>query len=134
MFHKHDIKFLEHDVVFFSSGTASDSICPKGWRLPGLGGKGSYLELLKPYSNRNGGAGGLIQGDTLILAPPYSLIYSGLYHSTESITKYITTRGYYGSHYLKLFTIDGLRFFPESIFPQYDLGIGSGLSIRCLAR
>ena len=116
-----------------TSGTASDSICPKGWRLPGSSGNGSYFELLESYSNRNGKADNLIQGTTMIQLPTISALRSGEYAINGEIS-----RGYGGKYWSNNSSNKTnsflLVFYSNYFAPQDALKCGYGFALRCLAR
>ena len=121
-------------IYLFSSGTASDSICPKGWRLPGYSGSGSYLELLKPYSNRSGNTGDLVQSDTVMQISPLSFLRSGDYGCDSGALNSRTSRGFYWSgHFYSYADSRNLRFYSTYLYPQYGDYRGLGFSLRCLA-
>ena len=121
-------------MLCFPSGTASDSICPKGWRLPGYSGSGSFLELLKPYSNRTVNASGLENLDTVAQISSLTFIYSGdISYSSGGLAGfssglYWSNRSYvyYGSY---LLSFDSTHFTPQNGGDR-----GYGLTLRCLAR
>ena len=116
----------------FSSGTASDSICPKGWRLPGNSGSGSYRELLRFYSNADGLNGKNL--DTIVLlhqsvftrSGDYDYI-SGFFGGRMSNSSYFTN-GINSSLNAYIFTFSG------SYLTRYQEARGFGFVLRCLAR
>ena len=120
---------------YHSSGTASDSICPKGWRLPGYSGDGSYVELLKPYSNRSGNASDLAQGDTIAQVSPLAFLRSGGYsYSGGAPTNQASYGGYWSGKPYSVTNAYYLRFASTSLSPQDNNRRGTGRSVRCLAR
>ena len=122
-------------MLCYSSGTASDSICPKGWRLPGISGGGSYRELLKLYSNRTGNISGLTQGDTVAMLAQLSFLRSGSYHCASGSLSLRTSYGYYWSgHYDSIADSYYLYFYSTNLYPQNGNRRGFGFALRCLAR
>ena len=129
MLGKRDVKFLKHDVMFFSSGTASDSICPKGWRLPGYSGDGSYWDLVRNYNN---GAVNHINADTIMIVAPLSFFHFGYYRTRPSA--YNVESGYW-LNFTSSLTKAYIQYFNNS--GSLTRGADSrnvGFTLRCLAR
>ena len=119
-----------------SSGTASDSICPKGWRLPEYEKEGSYLELLKPYSNRSKDINDMVQIDTILQLTPLALLRSGRcgYDSGQPDNQYYY-RFYWSSYFASAANYSSsLVFNSKTIMLQNGRERGHGFSLRCLAR
>ena len=117
-----------------SSDTASDSICPKGWRLPGYDGSGSYLELLKPYSNRSGNKD-FTNADTVIQLAPLSFLRAGLLDYSNGNLNYRALGGFYwSSRHNSHINGHYLYFSSPDLHPQNSSDRGYGFSVRCLAR
>ena len=126
---------------YSSSGTASDSICPKGWRLPGYDDDDTYRDLLKLYSNRNKDVG-VWDGPkksygTIMQFYPIALIQSGYLENGTRITFRDPNdpRGFYVSNFLYSFT----SFYRFTFAPTYITSTGTsdrghGFILRCLAR
>ena len=121
--------------ILHSSGTASDSICPKGWRLPGNEGEKSYVEMLKLYSNRNGNTSDLTQGDTVAMLTQLAFLRSGDYNYSSGSLSNRTSYGYYWSGHYYSVTDSHLLYFGSTVLnPQSGSGRGYGFALRCLAR
>ena len=126
------LSYLEYD--FFgssyglSSGDAPDSICPKGWRLPGYDDAQSFYHLVRVYANsQNSGS----NRDTIMQIFPLSFVRSGEYDFSSnnlvlrsSDGRYWTTRS--GALYLS--------FSKTYLYTQYPTARGSGRTLRCLVR
>ena len=120
-----------------SSGTASDSICPKGWRLPGYDGDGSYYDLVERYVSRSSTSHDA-NSDTVMLISPLSFIRSGYYFYVGDL-KYNAEVGLYAysrfnsaiiSHNMVL----AYNYLKAQNYNNYSYNRGSGYSLRCLAR
>ena len=118
-----------------SSGDAPDSICPKGWRLPGYDDNKSFYHLVRVYVGRSGGTEGLTQGTTVMQISPLSFLRSGRY-SYESGS--LDTRTSYGSYWSgRSYSITNsyyLSLWSTRLYPQYNYYRGTGFALRCLAR
>ena len=123
-------------MFLYSSGTASDSICPKGWRLPGYDGSGSWYEMLKLYSSReDGDATSLEQGDTIALFSPLTFLRSGRYnYSSGSLDLRTSVGSYWSGHYYLITNSHYLLFSSTNLSPQDGYTRGYGYTLRCLAR
>ena len=119
---------------FFSSGTASDSICPKGWRLPENSGDDSFLELLKSYSNRNGNQN-FTNADSVVQITLLSFLRSGFYYYSTGVPTERASNGFYWSSSRDSRT-NGYRLSFNSTYlrPQGGDSRGRGFALRCLAR
>ena len=118
-----------------SSGTASDSICPKGWRLPGNEGDESWYGLVKFYANRSGSVGAADgpdrHYDIFVQIHPLVLTHSGLYnYSHGTLDSRDFSGGYWSSE-----TKPSFFYFNSALLnPQRGLTLGTGRTLRCLAR
>lgn len=81
------------------SGTATGSICPKGWRLPTGGSSGEYAKLLQAYGYATTSTSGNISltssSSTTNLLPqaPLYLVKSGTVEMSRTITGAMETNG-----------------------------------------
>ena len=118
----------------FSSGTASDSICPKGWRLPGSSGDGSYNDLVQIYANRSGGNNSS-DIDTIVQISPFGFLRSGRYlYDSGSLSGRTSYGDYWSGRFYSITYSYSLIFHPTGLGPQYGDYRGLGFSLRCLAR
>ena len=118
-----------------SSGTASDSICPKGWRLPGSSGEDSYSELFQKYTSHSAWDTIPANADTAVQINPLNFLRSGYYNYDSGSLNYRTSRGYYWSgHYYSITNSHLLDFYSTRLYPQVGYDRGYGYSLRCLAR
>ena len=118
-----------------SSGTASDSICPKGWRLPGYEGSGSYYDLTQIYDNGATDSTAKDLKDTFLQINPLSFLRAG-YLSIGDGSVYVRASGgyYWSSRRSSQTNAYLLLFHSGALDPQYDNSRGTGRSVRCLAR
>ena len=109
-----------------ASGSAAQSICPKGWKLPTGGtinttGNGEFQQLYGAYNNYNN----FTVTTSAVLSgyrngTDYSdLNIAGVWWSNTASTE---TNGY------------GLSFNSSSVYPLYSGQKRCGLSVRCVAR
>ena len=111
-----------------TSAEATDSICPKGWRLPTSTRSGEYQALMNAYSISSNDAG----STALVFAPLYfvrsgyvssgSLLFAGNESDYWSSTAYSDT----SDAYFLYFTLGYVR--PSGYDTRYN-----GQSVRCLA-
>ena len=135
-----------------SSQTATDSICPSGWRLPtdisttSLNAnnikQSEFSNLLYSYgimvgNNPSGSYGneGFTNADTPLLSFPLSFLRSGYYGYN---TGYLDGRGYSG-YFWSSFASSGaysrnLVFLSTYLNPQRNGYKGLGFAVRCVAR
>ncbi len=116
-----------------TSGDASGSICPKGWKLPKGGSSGDFQALYNKYNNNQVSANKRIllgasteaAGGTYFPAAGYVDSYGLSYGGTNG---YYWSRTVYdsGNSY-------NLYFASSSISPAYNNGKYRGLSVRCVA-
>ena len=95
----------------------SDSICPKGWRLPTGGPSGEYVALTTYYNTV-----ALLEG---LYGP--SFVRSGYNTSGNVNMAYYTSSTTYSDRYIYYF-----RFSETEIFPQNYTFKVYGMSIRCI--
>ena len=116
-----------------SSGDASDSICPKGWRLPKSSGTGSSQNLFNTYNITDDADGG-----AKVLMPPINYVRNGYY----SIASHGSGVGIYASGRRGLFWTSTVN----SSTHTYNIEVnensvslvesrrGWGFGVRCIAR
>ena len=119
-------------MLCFSSGTASDSICPKGWRLPGAENDDSWYKLMQNYVNGLQKWNTGHYSDTAIIFYPISLIHSG--YANPSLTYRSTLGAYWTQHFYDIKSSRNLIFANNTLEPRRDYSRSWGLSLRCLAR
>ena len=115
-----------------SSGTASDSICPKGWRLPGYDGSGSWYSLVQSYNAKINANWNIKHIGFPTLSSPISLLLSGAHQYYSGKPWAQSAAGLYYS---------GYRDDTYNLLLQTDYFAGRdgsfrgyGFSLRCLAR
>ena len=111
-----------------SSGTAPNSICPKGWQLPPSSGNKSYNTLFTSYGSSNG----LLYGAQDIRLAPLYFVYGGYVSSSSlydagSVGYYWSSTAYNSSNAYYLY-------FTTSVYPSNGYLRSSGFSVRCVAR
>lgn len=117
--------------VDLTSGEATDSICPKGWRLPTNSDSkiGSFSNLVS--------VGGIGLDVPKLTSSPYYFVRGGLViQGTSNLSSYAGDNG----HYWSSTAVDGNRsyllyFFGAGNINPFDYtGRQTGFSVRCLAR
>ena len=110
-----------------TNGTeAKNSICPRGWKLPGYSDGGSYQELLNESYMISGG------GDAEILTEPFYFVRGGIYQSANLSGK--GDGGYYWQNRISAADkANYLSFSSSSLNAQAGSNKGRGLNIRCVA-
>ena len=114
------------------SGTASDSICPKGFELPisGSNGNGSFYYLLNQY----GLAGSPTSGNNDIVKAPLFFVRSGYVYPNYHYLNYAGYGGYYWSSVASSSSLaHSLYFYPSYVGPSLGNGRYVGFSVRCVA-
>ncbi len=123
--------------------TFDDSICPKGWKLPGDSEQfdtDSNLSTYYSLFNTNHGittAESITNdnNDALLHAFPLSFVRSGYYTEYHGSIYYRGNRGFYlTSHTNNRFNNRMLFFEPTNIMPRRAYTQGQGSAIRCVAR
>ena len=114
-----------------SSQDATDSICPKGWKLPtsNNSNSGSFQALMNAYSISGNTAGSTAITQTPLYFNPSGYVYSGSLGSAGvegdywSSTAYSSTSNAYR-----------LGFYSGGVYPSNVSNRYLGFSVRCLAR
>ena len=113
-----------------ASPTISQSICPKGWKLPNGSSNAapSFQSLATAYSIGNDSA-----GSTKLQGAPLSFYYAGYYNS-GSLN--LTSNGYYWSaspNTSNSINAYNLGFDSSGVYPQGSNNKYYGFSVRCVA-
>ncbi len=111
-----------------SSGESTQSICPKGWRLPINSGDKSYNTLLTSYGTNSG----LLYGTQDIRLAPLYFVYGG-YVNSSSLTNAGSLGYYWSSTAISNTSARGL-YFTTSVNPSSNTTRYLGFSVRCVAR
>ena len=118
-----------------ASGTAEDSICPKGWMLPTYDGNKSYYNLIiNVYGGIEIANISNSQADEYILNNPLSFFRSGHYRWESASRSYRGSRGnYWESHIASNTYSNYLGFTSTNLAPQRGNNRGYGFSVRCVS-
>ena len=118
-----------NDTSGVASGTMTNSVCPKGWKLPK---NGDYGVLNKLY-NQNHTGSGLTNGDYGLLSAPLYFVRAGY---VDGGSLYIP--GYGGRYWSGTLGSSAyayyLYFDSSSVDPAYNDSRYYGFSLRCVAR
>ena len=110
-----------------TSGSATSSVCPKGWELPSSGGKGSYSELMNAANITTDS-----NGYKKIRSAPYSFSESGGVHN--SVLGNTGAYGGYWTHTAVSNTVANYLYIYSSGIKPADINYRSlGRSVRCVA-
>ena len=112
-----------------TSAEATDSICPKGWRLPTSTSSGEYQALMNAYSISSN-----TDGSTALVSAPLYSVRSGYVHSGS-----LRLAGYEGVYWSSTAASNtsyaySLYFNSGIVTPSYLSYRYLGSSVRCLAR
>ena len=112
-----------------TSAEATDSICPKGWRLPTSTSSGEYQALMNAYSISSN-----TDGSTALVSAPLYSVRSGYVHSGS-----LRLAGYEGVYWSSTAASNtsyaySLYFNSGIVTPSYLSYRYLGNSVRCLAR
>lgn len=113
-----------------SSGNASNSICPKGWRLPTGGSSSDFADLVNAYGGNNS------TGSSNLRATPVpNFQYSGLVWNDGDGLAYQGSDGYYWSSTAGNSYNAYYLYLSSSIaYPAYYFDKYYGYSVRCVSR
>ena len=104
-----------------SSGNTTNSICPKGWRLPTGGSSGEFQTLYNNYNSLSA-----------LRSSPVNLTLSG---DVGNSTPY--GRGSYGRYWSSTAHSSGNAYLiylaASNVYPAYNIGMYFGFSVRCVA-
>ena len=104
-----------------SSGNTTNSICPKGWRLPTGGSSGEFQTLYNNYNSLSA-----------LRSSPVNLTLSG---DVGNSTPY--GRGSYGRYWSSTAHSSGNAYLiylaASNVYPAYNIGTYFGFSVRCVA-
>ena len=110
------------------SAEATDSICPKGWRLPTSTSSGEYQALMNAYSISSNTA-----GSTALVSAPLYFVRSG-YVVSGSLGRAGSGGDYWSSTaYSNTSDAYELYFYSGNVSPSGSTRRYSGRSVRCLA-
>ncbi len=113
--------------ISMTSGDASGSICPKGWKLPPNSGNGSYANLTKAIgvsANRAGSE--KLQSSTYDFHMSGLVLNGGLYNVGSYGYFWLRTAGVQEQSYH--FTLHSTTFYLNDLYQRYR-----GYSVRCVA-
>ena len=103
-----------------SSGNTTNSICPKGWRLPTGGSSGEFQTLYNNYNSLSA-----------LRSSPVNLTLSG---DVGNSTPY--GRGSYGRYWSSTAHSSGNAYLiylaASNVYPAYNIGTYFGFSVRCV--
>ena len=107
-----------------TSGSASDSICPRGWQLPTATGNGSFETLISRTTSSSNAS------------VVYSAITSSqLKFSLTGLSSTYNANGYYWTNTSSSATeAYSLDFASSGTYPNYPNGKTRGYAVRCVAR
>ena len=113
-----------------TSGNATGSICPKGWKLPTSGNSnpGSFGGLTSSYSISNNSAGATALTKSPLYFTPAGYVYSGSLRSAGSSSFYWSSTALSSTYAYDLY------FYSDSVSPSNFDYRYYGRSVRCLAR
>lgn len=118
-----------NDSSGLSNGNATNSVCPKGWRLPNANND-EFTTLNNLYNN-----GSTVSNSGLTIAP---LWFTKSGNVNAGKLNFASSNGYYWSSTASTSNVaSNLRFTNSSVNPNYrntDYGRDTGFSVRCLAR
>lgn len=114
-----------------TSGNASGSVCPKGWKLPSGGYSGEYYKLISTrYRIENSST-----GSAKLRSAPLSFNYTGMYDYSSGSVRLADSYGWHWSG--TIYSADMAyrpSFDSNSVNPQARNVRGLGLALRCIAR
>ncbi|MBQ9018578.1 hypothetical protein IJ117_02390 [Candidatus Saccharibacteria bacterium] len=123
----------------YNSGTPSNSICPKGWKLPANGGvndNGTYSNLNKLYNGDITTAselGSTAAADKLLLTSPLYFVRAGNVWSSALHSAGLDGT-YWSSTVINASNAYSLYFRSSGVWPSNNDNRLVGRSVRCLAR
>ena len=117
-------------VSTMTSGTPSDSICPKGWRLPTASTDSDYSNLLSAYNINSDAAGGAAASNS-----PLYIVRAGAYRFTDGAIYMQGTANASFSSTIHSNASASLLQTSATYATAFGNGSrGQGLSVRCVAR
>ena len=109
-----------------SSGNATSSICPAGWRLPSNSGTKSYYNLITTTYGYTTGAE---------LVSNLGFVYSGVYYYDGDVSLQGSEGNFWSSTALGSTYAYSLIFVSGRVLPQYNNSYkGRGYSVRCVSQ
>ena len=120
-------------TAMVTPATATDSICPKNWKLPDNEGPKSFVNLIfTTYGLQDNDA----VSSTKLLAAPLNFVRSGSYQWSTGQVYHKGARGSWWSAAAPSATANAqsLSTYSARVVPQNVLNKGYGLMLRCVAR
>lgn len=114
-----------------TSGEASASICPKGWRLPASSNAKSYTGLLAAYSSSGNGT----PSAASMRSTPLNFLLAGYYrnNSTQAPSSRGTSGRYWTAYTAQSSRASYMSFSSSAINVNQSANRGIGYNIRCVA-
>lgn len=114
---------------------ATDSICPKGWKLPYNTGDDSFSNLLGTYGLPNANANNVPAKANQLANFPLNFMRTSNYYYSDGWVYYRTTHGYWWSATRSSsMTAHLLRTSTSYVHPQSNDDYSYGFAVRCVAR
>ena len=118
-------------AAMVAPAVATDSICPKGWRLPSNSDNGSFQNLMSAYGITDDATGAVA-----VLAAPLNFVRSGNLLDGQTYNKGV--RGHWWSAAASPTSTASnayhFRTYSTQVITQIGIRKGQGISIRCVAR
>lgn len=114
---------------------ATDSICPRGWKLPGSTGDGSFSNLFGTYGLPTGLADGVGPKSNQLANFPLNFLRTGYYYYSDGKVASRTANGHWWSA-TAASTIHAtqLRIYDWNLNSHENAYRGYGYALRCIAR
>ncbi len=114
---------------------ATDSICPKGWKLPYNTGNDSFSNLLGTYGLPTTNTDNVSPKANQLANFPLNFLRTGFYDYSDGKMYYRTTNGLWWSATRSSATNANYLLTDTShVYPQNSYSRGSGFALRCVAR
>jgi uncharacterized protein (TIGR02145 family) len=114
-----------------TSGEASVSICPKGWRLPASGNVKSFTGLATAYGSNNSN----VPAASSMRTSPLNFTLAGYYrnNSTQAPSSRGSSGRYWTSYTAQASRASYMSFSTTAVYPLQSGNRGIGYNIRCVA-
>ena len=118
-------------ITTLTTGEASASICPKGWRLPASGNTKSFTGLFAAYGNGSSNT----PATASMITTPLNFTRAGYYRSntTSSPASRTTSGRYWASYTTRASYAAYMSFSNNAVYPSQADYRGYGHNIRCVA-
>ena len=117
-------------AAMVAPAVATDSICPKGWRLPSDSGDGSFQNLMNTYNIANDTTGAAV-----VLTTPLNFVRSGYYYFNDDKIYNKGRTGHWWATIAGSTASYAHELHVDSVHVYYGWDYkGDGLSVRCVAR